>query len=96
MNKLKIQHDEIKEKLKDYQDESFTFSETIKSLEDKLNGTKYTLQSYKKQLNEKENEIKSLKQDTTIVNSFKEEKAKYDKIVFDFQQVIVSLKEDNE
>jgi len=96
MNKLKIQLDEIKEKLKSYQDESFTFSEMIKSLEDKLNGTKYTLQSYKNQLKEKENEIKSLKQDTTIVNSFKEEKAKYDKIVFDFQQVVVSLKEDNE
>jgi len=96
MNKLKIQLDESKEKIKDYQDEVFSNSEKSKSLEEKLNGFKHNFQTTKNQLKEREIENKTLKVELASMSYFKDEKAKHEKTISELQKQVFSFKDDNE
>ncbi len=96
MNKIKIQFEENKEKLKEYQDENLILSDKIRTIEEKLNTNKFTMQNNRNLLKEKEQENIKLKEELEKMQSYKEEKAKHDKIMHDIQNLVLVLKDENE
>jgi len=96
MNKLKIQLDESRENIKEYQDEAISKNAKIKSLEDKISNNRHIINSNKNTLKERDNEIKTLKDEILSMSNYKEEKAKHEKYIIDLQNQVVTLKEDYE
>ena len=95
-NKFKSQLDETKDKMKFYQEENLKIMEQKKNLEEKQNLNKFASQSFKSQLQSKENEINILREEMRNVDSFRQEKPKLEKKILELQKQSTSYKEDLE
>ena len=82
--------------MKFYQEENLKIMEQKKNLEEKQNYNKFASNSYKSQIQSKENEINILKDEMKNFEIFKNEKPKLEKRVMDLQKQLSVLKEDNE
>ena len=70
--------------------------EQKKNLEEKQNLNKFASQSFKSQLQSKENEINILREEMRNVDSFRQEKPKLEKKILELQKQSTSYKEDLE
>ena len=73
-NKYKMQFEEMKEKLMNYQDMNQRLSDHIKILDGKNINTKYKLSAMKKTINDKITEINILKEELFKVENFRKQK----------------------
>ena len=95
-NKFKYQLDETKEKMKLFQEENLKIMEQKKSLEERQNMNKFASQSFKSQIQSKENEINILKEEMRNIEAFKHDRPKLEKKILDLQKQNVNYKEDLE
>lgn len=94
--KLKIQFDDLRDKLKHLQEENLKMLEQKRIIEDKQSSTKFASQSIKSSNREKDNEIYNLKEEMKNLELFKQEKPKIDKKTNDLQKQLATSKEDQE
>ena len=94
--KLKIQFDDLRDKLKHFQEENLKMLEQKRIIEDKQSSTKFASQSIKSSNREKDNEIYNLKEEMKNLELFKQEKQKIDKKTNDLQKQLATSKEDQE
>ena len=93
---MKNQLDDMKDKMKFYQEENMKIMEQKKSLEEKQNYNKFASQSFKSLVKEKENEVLTLREEMKFYETYKQEKPKMEKKLADLLKINSSLKDDNE
>ena len=93
---MKNQLDDMKDKMKFYQEENMKIMEQKKSLEEKQNFNKFASQSFKSQLKEKENEVLNLREEIKFYEAYKQEKPKMEKKLAELVKQSSSLKDDQE
>lgn len=96
VNKINNQLEDVREKLKHYQEENIKIIEHKKVLEEKNSSFKIASNSIKTAIKEKENELTNLKEDIKNVEIFKVEKPKLEKKIQDLHKQINTLKDDQE
>lgn len=92
-NKIKSQLEDTKDKMKFYQEENLKIMEQKKNLEEKQNFNKFASNSFKSQIQSKENEINILKEEMKNSEAFLHEKPKLEKRILDLQKQNIGLKE---
>lgn len=93
LHKIKIQYDELKERIQTIQDKNSKLSEINKNVEERLSNNKYLINSLKNQVREKDKEILDCKEKLLLLENFRHEKEKSEKIMSNNSKTIHSFRE---
>jgi len=96
MNKMKIQVDDLNEKNKIISQQSETLIGELKTADEKLNTSKYNLNTVKKSLVLKDNEYNKIKVHLSNLETFSSGKEHIEKKMSDYQKQIEALQRELE